>query len=491
VVIIVDDVHPERHPRRRWIALGIVCVGMTMNVLDQTIVNVALPTIQRSLLFSQPSLAWVIDAYLITFGGFLLLAGRLGDLLGRKKIFLAGVSLFTVSSVACGLASTQTMLIAARFAQGAGAAFSASVVLAIIVGEFPNPLERTRATSIYIIVAVGGGSLGLLLGGLLTQVLSWHWIFFINVPIGIATLVAGALLLDENEGLGIHAGLDVGGAVLSTSGFMLATYAIVTSADYGWVSVHTLVFGAVAAVVLAAFLVLETRLTTPLMPLRVLRSRGLGSTSITRGLMVMGMFSTFFLGALFLQHLRGFDPIETGLAFLPQTLTVAVLATGPTSWVMRRLHPKPTALIGLGAILAGLLLWIPIDPTTDYFPQLCLAMFLIGLGSSLAFTSLLTVGLAEIPAPDAGLGSGVINVSQQVASAVAVAVLGVVSSNRTRELVAQGSSLPHALAAGYRLGFVVAAACVGTALVVCLALVPSPTSAPEADLAPVVESVDI
>ncbi len=490
-VIIVDNVPPERHPRRRWIALGIVCIGMTMNVLDQTIVNVALPTIQHNLHFTQAGLAWVIDAYLITFGGFLLLAGRLGDLVGRKKTFLAGVALFTVSSVACGLASTQTALIVARFAQGAGAAFSASVVLAIIVGEFPNPLERTRATSIYIIVAVGGGSLGLLLGGVLTQVLSWHWIFFINVPIGIATIVSGALLLDENVGLGYRAGLDVAGAVLSTAGLMLAIYTIVTSSDDGWGSAHTLVFGSTAVVLLVAFFVLEARLATPMMPLRVLRSRGLGSTSVTRGLMVMGMFSTFFLGALFLQRLRGFDPIETGLAFLPQTLTVAVLATGPTGWLMRRLRPKPTAVSGLAIIVVGLMLWIPIDPTTDYFPQLCLAMFLIGLGSSLAFTSLLTVGLAEIPQPDAGLGSGVINVSQQVSSAVAVAVLGVVSSNRTKALAAQGSSLPHALAGGYRLGFVVATACVATALVVCLALVPAPAEAPEPDLAPVVESVDI
>jgi len=464
---------------------------MTMNVIDQTIVNVALPTIQRSLHFSQAGLAWVIDAYLITFGGLLLLAGRLGDLVGRKKTFLGGVALFTVSSVACGLATSQTELIVARFAQGAGSAFSASVVLAIIVGEFPDPLERTRATSTYIIVAVGGGSLGLLLGGLLTQALSWHWIFFINVPIGVVTLVAGTTLLDESQGLGIRAGLDIAGAALSTSGLMLAIYAIVTSSDYGWASGHTLAFGSAAAVLLVAFFVLESRIRTPLMPLRVLRSRGLGSTSFTRGLMAMGMFSTFFLGVLFLQHLRGFSPVETGLAFLPQTLTVAVLATGPTAWLIRILRPKPTALLGFAVLLVGLLLWIPIDPLTPYFPRLCLAMFLIGLGSSLAFTSLLTVGLAEIPPPDAGLGSGVINVSQQVSSAISVAVLGVVSSNRTKSLLAQGSSLPHALVGGYRLGFVVAAACVTAALVVCLVLVPSPVSTPEPELAPVVEAVDL
>jgi len=289
----------------------------------------------------------------------------------------------------------------------------------------------------------------------------------------------------------MRAGVDVAGALLSTAGLMLAVYAIVTSSDYGWGSGHTLAFGSAALALLVAFFVLETRHSTPLMPLRVLRSRGLGSTSLTRGLMVMGMFSTFFLGALYLQHLRGFDPVETGLAFLPQTLTVAVLATGPTGWLMRLLRPKPTAMIGLATILAGLLLWVPIDPTTSYFPQLCLAMFLIGLGSSLAFTPLLTVGLAEIPQPDAGLGSGVINVSQQVASAVAVAVLGVVSSNRTKALLAHGSSATQALAGGYQLGFIVAAVCICVALVVCLALVPAPEATAEPDLAPVVESVDI
>ncbi|HTS15411.1 MAG TPA: MFS transporter, partial [Candidatus Sulfotelmatobacter sp.] len=303
---------------------------MTMNVLDQTIVNVALPTIQKDLHFTPVGLAWVVDAYLITFGGLLLLAGRLGDVVGRKKVFLAGVAVFTASSAFCGLASSQAMLIAARFVQGAGAAFSASVVLAIIVGEFPVAAERAKAMSIYILVAVGGGSLGLLTGGLLTQALSWHWIFMINIPIGIATFAAGMVLLDENRGLGIRAGLDVAGAVLSTLGLMLAIYAIVTSSRYGWVSAHTVAFGAGALGVLVAFFVVEARVATPMMPLRVLRSRGLGSASAARMLMVVGMFGTFFLGVLFLQHVLGFDPLQAGLAFLPQTLTVAVMSTGPT-----------------------------------------------------------------------------------------------------------------------------------------------------------------
>lgn len=485
----------SEHPRRRWIALSIVCLGMTMNILDQTIVNVALPTIQRSLHFSQANLAWVIDAYLITFGGLLLLAGRLGDLVGRKKTFLGGVVLFTVSSALCGLSSSQGLLIGARFAQGAGAAFSASVVLAIIVQEFPDPAERTRAMSTYILVAVGGGSLGLLLGGILTQILSWHWIFFINVPIGIATVVAGASMLDENEGLGIRAGLDIGGALLSTGGLMLAIYTVVTSTTYGWSSVHTLSYGAAALTVLAAFFVLESRLATPMMPLHVLRSPGLASSSLARGCMVIGMYGTFFLGALFLQHIHGFGAMATGLAFLPQTATVAVMSLGPTARLVKVLQPKPTALLGFGVLGIGLVLFAMASPLTPYFPQLFFSLLLIGLGAALVFTPLLTIALARIPPADAGLGSGIVNVSQQVSAAAAVAVLGVVSSNRTASLLASGASTVHALAAGYRLGFVVGIGGVVAGTLVCLLAVrdrtvPRPEASTE-DLASVVESVEI
>jgi EmrB/QacA subfamily drug resistance transporter len=464
---------------------------MTMNVLDQTIVNVALPTIQRDLHFTPVNLAWVIDAYLITFGGLLLLAGRLGDLVGRKKVFLVGVALFTASSAFCGLASSQSMLIAARFVQGAGAAFSASVVLALIVGEFPVAAERAKAMSIYILVAVGGGSLGLLTGGLLTEALSWHWIFMINIPIGIATFVAGVVLLDENEGLGIRAGMDVAGAALSTLGLMLAIYAIVTSNGYGWDSAHTLGFATAAVAVLVAFFVVEARIATPMMPLRVLRSRGLGSASAARMLMVVGMFGTFFLGVLFLQHVLGFGPLQAGLAFLPQTLTVAVMSTGPTRRLMRVLGAKPAALAGMVCLFAGLTLFALVTPHTAYFPHLFFALLCTGVGSAMAFTALLTIGVAEVPVADAGLGSGVVNVSQQFAAAIAVAVLSVVASNRTEALLRAGSPATHALTAGYRLGFLVAMCCVAVGALVAAVAVPSLRDIEQADLAPVVESVDI
>ena len=467
------------HERRRWVALIVVCFAMLMNTLDQTIVNVALPTIQRDLHFTQASLAWVIDAYLITFAGALLLAGRLGDLIGRKSVFLVGVALFTVASAACGAADTQALLIGARFAQGLGAALSSSVILAIIVADFPVPAERAKAMSSYIIVAVGGGSLGLLIGGYVTQALNWHWIFFINLPIGIATFVVGMALIDENAGLGIRGGLDVGGALLSTGGMMLAVYALISSSQYGWGSFHTLGFGAGAVVVLAVFVLLESRLRHPMMPLGVMRSPGLLTSSLVRGLMVVGMYSTFFIGVLYFQHVLGFDPVVTGLAFLPQTLMVAVMSSGLTARIMRRLGPKMTALGGLAVLAVGLALFVETGPDTAYFPQIFAAVLLIGLGAASAFTPLLTIALAAVPAKDAGIGSGIVNVSQQVSAVLSVAILGAVSTGHTASLLASGSSAVDALDGGYRLAFVVAMTSVVVAIVLGTLLLRRPGPSPE------------
>ncbi len=467
------------HERRRWVALIVVCFAMLMNTLDQTIVNVALPTIQRDLHFTQASLAWVIDAYLITFAGALLLAGRLGDLIGRKKVFLVGVALFTLASAACGAADTQALLIGARFAQGLGAALSSSVILAIIVADFPIPAERAKAMSAYIIVAVGGGSLGLLVGGYVTQALSWHWIFFINIPIGIATLALGTALIDENAGLGIRAGLDVGGAVLSTGGLMLAVYAIVSSSQYGWSSTHTLVIGAAAVVVLAGFVLLESRLTHPMMPLDVMRSPGLLTSSLVRGLMVVGMYSTFFIGVLYFQHVLGYDPIVTGLAFLPQTLMVAVMSAGLTARIMGRLGSKTTALLGLAVVAVGLSLFVTSGPDTAYFPQIFAAVLLIGFGAATAFTPLLTIALSGVPAKDAGIGSGIVNVSQQVSGVLSVAILGAVSTSHSASLLASGGSAIDALDGGYRVAFFVALASVLVAIVLGFLILRRPGAQPE------------
>ena len=333
--------------RRRWIALAVLCLGQLMMVLDATIVNVALPSIQRELHFTQANLTWVIDGYLITFGGLLLLAGRMGDLVGRKKVFLAGLVLFTASSIVCGAAGSQAMLIGARLVQGAGGAVASSVILAIIVTEFPERAEQAKAMGMYAFVSAGGGSIGLLAGGALTQSLSWHWIFFVNVPIGVFAFVLGSALIVENRGIGLSGGVDVLGSILITLATMAGAFAIVKSSEYGLLSARTLGVGGASLALLAGFLVLEGRLENPIMPLRILRLRTLMGSSLVRGLLVTGMFSAFFLGALYLEHVLGYDAIDTGLAFMPLTFAIAAMSMGVSARLVERFGAVATLAGGL------------------------------------------------------------------------------------------------------------------------------------------------
>jgi len=445
--------------RRRWIALVVVCLAMFMNALDGSIVNVALPDIQRSLHFTQSGLTWVVDAYLISFGSFLLMAGRLGDLIGRKKVFLAGVGLFTLASIACGSADSQAMLVTARFVQGIGGALSSSVIVAIIVTEFPSPVERAKAMSAYVFVAVGGGSIGLLVGGVLTQALSWHWIFFVNVPIGIATLVLGRILVVENIGLGIKMGVDVAGSVLVTLSLMVGIYGIVTASSDGWASAHTLCILGVAVLLFVSFVILESRLANPIMPLRILKLRTLTGSSAIRGLLATGMFSTFFIGALYLEHVLGYSPIKTGLAFMPATVGMATMSAGLTARLVNRFGIKvmyPAMLLAAG----GLVLLASAGEGASYFPKIFFAFLLLGVGAGASFMPLLQIGMSEIPAADAGLGSGIVNVSQQMAAAVGLAVLSTIATDHTKSLIAQGHGVIGALTDGYRLALLIAAGCV-------------------------------
>ncbi len=316
---------------RRWLALVVVCFGQLMIVLDSTIVNVALPSIQRDLHFTQANLTWVVNAYLITYGSFLLLAGRAGDLIGRKRVFLAGVVLFTAASVLSGFAYDPATLVGARLLQGLGGALSAGVILALLITGFPKPQERAQAMSVFTFVIAGGGSLGLLAGGMLTQMINWHWIFFINLPIGVATLLLGWWLIEENEGLGLSKGVDILGSILVSAAMVLGIYAIVTAADQGWASDHTIGFGTAAVFLLMAFFWLEARLENPILPTRILRLRSLTGASAARAMLATGMFATFFMGALYLQHVKGYTALGTGLAFLPSTLALGLLSLGITA----------------------------------------------------------------------------------------------------------------------------------------------------------------
>ncbi|RKQ90676.1 EmrB/QacA subfamily drug resistance transporter [Solirubrobacter pauli] len=443
--------------RTRWAALYVLCAGTLMIVLDATIVNVALPSIQDDLGFSASSLAWVVNAYLIAFGGLLLLAGRAGDLLGQRNVFLAGLVLFTAASVACAVAQTQSMLIAARFVQGAGGALTSAVVLGMIVTMFPTPREQAKALGVYGFVASAGGSIGLLAGGVLTDALDWHWIFFINAPIGVATGVLALRLVPSSSGLGLRGGADLPGAALLTGGVMLGVYTILGVTEHGWLAGRTLLLGAVSAVALGAFLVRQTRVATPLMPLRLFRSRDVSGANVVMALMVVGMFSLFFLGALYLQLVLGYDPLAVGLAFLPSTLVM-----GATSLKLsQRFAPRAILAPSMLFVLAGLLLFsrTPVDGTfaVDVLP----ATILIGLGAGLSMPAIMTLAMSGVAPEDTGLASGLINTTVQVGGAIGLAVLATLAAGRTG-----ASTAPADLLAGYHLAFLIGAGVLAAATVV-------------------------
>jgi EmrB/QacA subfamily drug resistance transporter len=472
----ISSLSPDR---RRTASLWVVCLAQLMIVLDVSIVNVALPAIQHDLDFSQGNLTWVVNAFLVTFGSLLLLAGRLGDLAGRKRVFLGGVVVFTAASLLCGLAPSEGALIGARFLQGIGAAAQASVILAIIVTEFPGAAERSRAMSAYVFVSVAGGSLGLLAGGLLTETLSWHWVFFVNIPIGAATFVLGRALIQDDHGLGFGHGVDWLGSLLVTTSLMSGIYAIVEATTHAWVSASVLGFGALSAALMATFLVVESRIANPIMPLRILGLPGLVKASLVRGFLVTAMFSTFFLGTLYLEQIRHFTALETGAAFLPWTLTVAVLSQGITARLVARFGPLATLTAGMSSAVAGLLLFSTVGPDTAYFPTVFAACFLLGLGIGNAFMPLLTLAMVDVPAADAGLGSGLTNVSQQISGALGLAVLSTLAANHTKALTGSGHALTSALIDGYQLAFLVGAATVAVGVVLAFVLL-RPPAAPQA-----------
>jgi EmrB/QacA subfamily drug resistance transporter len=453
--------------RSRWIALYVMCLGVLMIVLDATVVNVALPYIQRDLHFTQSSLAWVMNAYLIAFGGLLLLAGRLGDLLGRRTVFLVGLAVFTSASLLCGLAQNQELLVAARFIQGVGGAMTAAVVLGMIVTMFPEPADQAKAIGVYTFVASAGGSIGLLVGGVFTQAINWHWIFFVNVPIGIATAFGASRLLAKDKGAGFAGGADVLGAVLVTAALMLGVYTIVKpAATYGWGATRTLLFGAGSLALLVAFVAREATARNPLIPLRMFRSRNVAGANLIQALTVAGMFGVFFLGSLYLHELLHYDALEIGLAFLPTTIVMGTLSLRYSQPLIMRFGPRRALIPGLVLIALGLLLFTQVPADGTYVESVLPAILLLGAGVGVAFPSLMTLAMSGATASDAGLASGLVNTTMQVGGAIGLAVLATLSATRTKHLLANGHSHDAALLGGYHLAFLIGAALVLASLVI-------------------------
>jgi EmrB/QacA subfamily drug resistance transporter len=460
--------------RTRWIALYVLCVGMLMIVLDVTVVNVALPSIQEDLGFSQSSLAWVVNAYLIAFGGLLLLSGRFGDILGRRSIFLTGLGVFTVASLLCGLAQSQGVLVVARFVQGVGGAMTSAVILGMIVTMFPAPREQAKALGVYAFVASAGGTIGLLAGGVLTQSINWHWIFFINIPIAIVTALLAVRLLDRDEGIGFGDGADVPGAVLITSSLMLGVYTIVKpAADYGWGSGRTLALGAGALALLAAFVVREATARNPLIPLRIFRSRNVSGANVVQALLVAGMFGMFFMGALYMQRVLGYDALQVGLAFLPATLIMAVLTVRYSEPLIMRFGARTTLLPGMVLVAVGLGVFALAPVDGDYVVNILPVMILLGFGIGVCFPALMQLAMSGATQQDAGLASGLVNTTAQVGGAIGLAVLATLSSTRSDNLVSDGKSAASALTSGYHLAFLIGAVLVLAAIAVALTVVQS------------------
>jgi EmrB/QacA subfamily drug resistance transporter len=475
---------PITDDRSRWIALYVLCVGMLMIVLDATVVNVALPSIQDDLNFSSASLAWVVNAYLIAFGGLLLLAGRIGDLAGRRRLFLTGLAVFTAASLACGLAQSQTVLITARFVQGAGGALTSAVILGMIVTMFPDPREQARAIGVFAFVASAGGAVGLLAGGVLTQALNWHWIFFINVPIGALTAILAVRLIPNDKGLGFGSSADLPGAALITGALMLAVYTIVKpAAEQGWGASRTLTLGAGAIILLGLFIVREAMATSPLMPLRVFRSRNVVGANAIQIIGAAGMFGMFFLGALYLQRVLRYDALEIGLAFLPVTVIMGTLSVRYSEQLIMRFGARTVAVPGLVLIAIGLVLFSTSPVNAGYTLHVFPVMVLLGTGAGICFPALMGLAMSGATESDAGLASGLVNTTAQVGGALGLAVMATLSATRTHHLQASGHAPRVSLTGGYHFAFLIAAGLIVIAIIVALTVLektPATAGAPSA-----------
>ncbi len=468
--------------RKRWLALIVLCMGELMIVLDTTIVNVALPSIREALLFTETSLVWVVNAYMLTYGGFLLLGGRLGDLYGQRRLFLLGIALFTFASVVCGVSNSQGLLIAARAVQGLGGAVVSSIALSLMMNIFTEPGERAKAMGIFGFVCAGGGSIGVLAGGLLTDALSWHWIFLVNLPIGTAVYWLSAILLEESRAPAA-ARLDVGGAVTVTASLMLAVYAIVNGNEAGWTSTQTLGLLGAAAVLLALFLAIETWVRDPLMPLRLFRVRSLATANVVGILWSAAMFAWFFVSALYMQLVLGYSPMQVGLAFLPSNLIMAAFSLGISAKMVMRFGTRLPLAAGLLLTAAGLALFA-LSPVDGSFALHVLpGMTLLGIGCGMAMNPVLLVAMSDVEQSESGLASGVVNTAFMMGGALGLAVLASLAAARAESLLAAGAAAAAALNGGYHAAFAVGAVFAAAAALLCAVLLRAgrPASALQGD----------
>lgn len=459
--------------RQRWWALMVLCLGVLMIVLDTTIVNVALPSIREDLNFTETSLVWVVNAYMLTFGGFLLLGGRLGDLLGHRRMFLAGLVLFTVASLACGLARGQGLLIAARAAQGLGGAVVSAVSLSLIMNLFTEAGERARAMGVYGFVCAGGGSLGVLLGGLLTSKLSWHWIFLLNIPIGVAVYALCLRLLPAARGAAGGGRLDVAGALTVTASLMLAVYAVVNGNEAGWTSAQSLGLLGAAALLMALFLAIEARVAEPLMPLALFRLRNVATANVVGVLWAAGMFAWFFVSALYMQLVLGYDAMQVGLAFLPANLIMAAFSLGLSAKLVMRFGIRGPLATGLLMAALGLALFARAPVDGHFAADVLPGMLLLGLGAGIAFNPMLLAAMSDVEPSQSGLASGVVNTAFMMGGALGLAVLASLAAARTAALAGAGAAPVAALAGGYRATFLAGAVIAAVAAALAAALVRS------------------
>jgi EmrB/QacA subfamily drug resistance transporter len=443
--------------RTRWLALYVLCLATLMIVLDATIVNVALPSIKHSLGFSQTSLAWVVNAYLLTYGGCLLLGGRLGDLFGHRKLFLIGITIFTLASLLCGLSTTQGLLIGARAVQGVGGAIASAVSLSLMVTLFTEPGERAKAMGFFGFVASGGGSIGVLLGGILTDVLNWHWIFLVNFPIGILVVVLSLRLLPAARMPGQKGRLDIAGAVTVTSSLILAVYAIVNGNQAGWTSAQTLGLLGAAAVLLLTFLWIEDRVSSPLIPLRLFRLRNVAVADSISVLWAAAMFAWFFLSALYLQLVLGYSPLQVGLSFLPANLIMGAFSISLSAKLVMRFGIKRPLATGLLFAAAGLALFVRAPVGGSFVVDVLPSMILLGIGAGMAFNPVLLAAMGDVAPEEAGLASGLVNTAFMMGGALGLAILASIAASRTNTLLAGGQSHAAALTGGYHLAFIVGA----------------------------------